>query len=117
VLDRRTLALKDSLAPRYADLVYEGRWWTPEREALDALVSVTQQRVTGTVRVRLFKGNVTPLPRESPFSLYSAALATFSRDQVYNQADAGGFIRLFGLPVRLTAQQAKKAAEAEVEAD
>lgn len=117
VLDRRTLALKDSLAPRYADLVYEGRWWTPEREALDALIDVTQKHVTGTVRVRLFKGNLTPLSRQSPFSLYSEALATFSKDEVYNQADAGGFIRLFGLPVRMTAQQAKKAAGAEVEAD
>jgi argininosuccinate synthase len=104
VLDRRTLALKDQLGHRYADLVYEGRWWTTEREALDALVSVTQRRVTGTVRVRLFKGNVTVIGRESPFSLYSEEYATFAADGIYRQADAAGFIRLFGLPVRLDAQ-------------
>jgi len=114
VLDRRTLSLKDSLSPRYADLVYEGRWYTPEREALDALVNITQRHVTGTVRVRLFKGNVTVQSRKSPFSLYSEAYATFGKDEVYNQADAGGFIRLFGLPVRMTAQQAQKTKEGAV---
>jgi argininosuccinate synthase len=116
VLDRRTLALKDQLAHRYADLVYEGRWWTTEREALDALVSVTQRRVTGTVRVRLFKGNVTVIGRESPFSLYSEEYATFAADGIYRQADAAGFIRLFGLPVRLDAQ-VKARASLEVAAD
>jgi argininosuccinate synthase len=116
VLDRRTLALKDQLANRYADLVYEGRWWTTEREALDALVNVTQRRVTGTVRVRLFKGNVTVLGRESPFSLYSEEYATFSADEIYRQADAAGFIRLFGLPVRIDAQ-AKARSSLEVGAD
>ncbi len=104
VLDRRTLALKDHLAQRYADLVYEGRWWTTEREALDALVAVTQRRVTGTVRVRLFKGSVAILGRQSPFSLYAAEYATFGADEVYNQADAQGFINLFGLPIRIGAQ-------------
>ncbi len=104
VLDRRTLSLKDQLAARYADLVYEGRWWTTEREALDALVNVTQRRVTGTVRLRLFKGNLSVVGRESPFSLYSEALATFGADEVYRQADAAGFIRLFGLPIRIAAQ-------------
>ena len=116
VLDRRTLNLKDSLASRYADLVYEGRWWTPEREAMDALVNVTQRYVTGSVRMRLFKGNVTVQSRKSPYSLYSEAYATFSKDEVYNQADAGGCIRLCGLPVRMTAQQAQKA-ETEAVAD
>ena len=116
VLDRRTLALKDQLASRYADLVYEGRWWTTEREALDALVNVTQRRVTGTVRLRLFKGNVTVLGRESPFSLYSEEYATFSADTIYRQADAAGFIRLFGLPVRIDAQ-AKARASLEIGAD
>ncbi|HEX9582340.1 MAG TPA: argininosuccinate synthase [Gemmatimonadales bacterium] len=116
VLDRRTLALKDQLASRYADLVYEGRWWTTEREALDALVNVTQRRVTGTVRVRLFKGSVTILGRESPYSLYSEEYATFSADEIYRQADAAGFIRLFGLPVRIDAQ-AKARASLEVGAD
>jgi argininosuccinate synthase len=104
VLDRRTLALKDQLAARYADLVYEGRWWTTERQALDALVDVTQRRVTGSVRLRLYKGAVTVLGRESPFSLYSEAYATFGADDTYRQADAAGFIRLFGLPVRIAAR-------------
>jgi len=113
VLDRRTLALKDQLAPRYADLVYEGRWWSPEREALDALVAVTQRPVTGTVRVRLFKGTATVIGRESPFSLYQPQYATFEADHVYNHADAGGFIRLFGLPVRIGAE-VRRRAEAEV---
>jgi argininosuccinate synthase len=111
VLDRRTLALKDQLAPRYADLVYEGRWWTTEREAMDALVNVTQQRVTGSVRVRLFKGTAAVLGRSSPHSLYSSALATFEADDVYRQADAGGFITLFGLPVRIDAQVAGRVSE------
>lgn len=105
VLDRRTLALKDQLAPRYADLVYEGRWWSQEREALDALVGVTQRRVAGRVRVRLLKGSATVIARESPYSLYSAALATFGADDVYDQADSAGFIRLFGLQLRVAAQQ------------
>ena len=104
VLDRRTLALKDELAPRYADLVYEGRWWTNEREALDALVTVTQQRVSGTARVALFKGSATVVSRESPFSLYAGEYATFEADEVYDQADAAGFITLFGLPLRIGAQ-------------
>jgi argininosuccinate synthase len=105
VLDRRTLALKDQLAPRYADLVYEGRWWSTEREALDALVNVTQRRVTGSVTVRLFKGMASGVARQSPFSLYQGDLATFGADEVYDQADAGGFIRLFGLSLKVAAQQ------------
>jgi argininosuccinate synthase len=116
VLERRALALKDQLASRYADLVYEGRWWTTEREALDALVDVTQRRVTGSVRLRLYKGGVTVLARESPFSLYSEAQATFAADETFRQADAEGFIRLFGLPMRIAAQL-KARAEAEVPAD
>lgn len=113
VLDRRTLSLKDQLAGRYADLVYEGRWWTTEREALDALVNVTQRRVTGSVRVRLYKGSVTVTSRESPFSLYAEAFATFGADDVYRQVDAAGFIRLFGLPVRIESQ-VKSQASAEL---
>jgi argininosuccinate synthase len=116
VLDRRTLALKDQLASRYADLVYEGRWWTTERQALDALVNVTQRRVTGSVRLHLYKGAVTVLGRESPFSLYSEAYATFGADDTYRQADAAGFIRLFGLPVRIAAQLERQA-DAAVPAD
>jgi len=103
VLDRRTLRMKDELALRYADLVYDGRWWTPEREALDALVSATQQNVTGTVRLKLFKGNVIVAGRESPFALYQPSYATFGKDNVYNQKDAEGFIRLYGLASRIAA--------------
>jgi argininosuccinate synthase len=105
VLDRRTLAAKDALAPRYADLVYEGRWWTTEREALDAFVDVTQRHVTGTVRMRLFKGSCHVIGRESPHSLYDEATVTFGEDNVYRQADAEGFIRLFGLPQRVAAMK------------
>jgi argininosuccinate synthase len=103
VLDRRTLALKDALAPRYADLVYEGRWWTTERAAMDALVDVTQQRVTGDVRLKLYRGTHTIAGRTSPYSLYDERFVTFGEDDVYNQADAAGFIRLYGLPMRVAA--------------
>ena len=111
VLDRRTLALKDALAPRYADLVYEGRWWTTERAALDALVDVTQQRVTGDVRLKLYRGTHTVAGRTSPFSLYDERFVTFGEDDVYNQADAAGFIRLYGLPMRVAALKAQEAAQ------
>jgi len=103
VLDRRTLALKDAIAPRYADLVYEGRWWTTERAAMDALVDVTQQRVTGEVRLKLYRGTYTVAGRTSPHSLYDERFVTFGEDDVYNQADAAGFIRLYGLPMRVAA--------------
>jgi argininosuccinate synthase len=99
-LHRRSMALKDGIAPRYADLVYEGRWWTPEREAMDALVDVLMRRVTGTVSLKLFKGSVRVMGRSSPHSLYDEGLATFGEDQVYDQKDARGFVRLFGLPLR-----------------
>ncbi len=103
VLDRRTLAAKDLIAPRYADLVYEGRWWTTEREAYDAFVSVTQERVSGTVTLRLYKGNVIIAGRASEHALYDERFVTFGEDDVYEQADAGGFIRLFALPARVRA--------------
>jgi argininosuccinate synthase len=103
VLDRRTLAAKDALAPRYADLVYEGRWWTTEREALDAFVNVTQQRVTGTVTLRLYKGSVQVIGRQSVHALYDERFVTFGEDDVYQQSDAAGFIRLFALPARVRA--------------
>jgi len=103
VLDRRTLRLKDQLALEYADLVYDGRWWTPEREALDALVTATQKRVTGSVRLKLYKGGVTVAGRESPYALYQPSYATFGRDNVYNQKDAAGFIHLYGLAIKIGA--------------
>jgi len=103
VLDRRTLAAKDLIAPRYADLVYEGRWWTTEREAYDAFVSVTQERVSGTVALRLYKGAAAVVGRESLHALYDERFVTFGEDDVYQQSDAAGFIRLFALPARVRA--------------
>ncbi|HEX7119673.1 MAG TPA: argininosuccinate synthase [Longimicrobiales bacterium] len=117
VLDRRTLALKDQLAGRYADLVYEGRWWTTEREALDALVDRTQERVTGTVRLKLYKGSATVVGRWSEQALYDEVLASFGDDAgAYDQADAAGFIRLFGLPVRAEAERRERASRAPADA-
>ena len=103
VLDRRTLAAKDLIAPRYADLVYEGRWWTTEREAYDAFVNVTQERVSGTVSLKLFKGGIAIAGRESVHALYDERFVTFGEDDVYEQSDAAGFIRLFGLSQRVRA--------------
>jgi argininosuccinate synthase len=103
VLDRRTMAAKDLLAPRYADLVYEGRWWTTEREAYDAFVDRVQERVSGTVTMRLFKGSVAIAGRQSEHALYDERFVTFGEDDVYEQSDAAGFIRLFGLSARVRA--------------
>lgn len=103
VLDRRTLAAKDLIAPRYADLVYEGRWWTTEREAYDAFVNLTQERVTGSVTLRLFKGTASVIGRESEHALYDERFVTFGEDDVYQQSDAAGFIRLYGLSARVRA--------------
>jgi argininosuccinate synthase len=103
ILDRRTLAAKDLIAPRYADLVYEGRWWTTEREAYDAFVNVTQERVTGGVTLRLYKGGVSVVSRASEYALYDERFVTFGEDDVYKQSDAAGFIRLYSLPDRVRA--------------
>jgi argininosuccinate synthase len=113
VLDRRTMDAKDLLAPRYADLVYEGRWWTTERDAYDAFVNVVQERVTGTVTLRLFKGNVIIAGRESEHALYDERFVTFGEDDVYQQSDAAGFIRLFGLPARVRALKDQQLAASE----
>jgi argininosuccinate synthase len=103
VLDRRTLAAKDLIAPRYADIVYEGRWWTTEREAYDAFVNVTQERVTGSVTLRLYKGSASVIGRQSVHALYDERFVTFGEDDVYEQSDAAGFIRLYGLSMRVRA--------------
>lgn len=103
VLDRRTLAAKDLIAPHYADLVYEGRWWTTEREAYDAFVDVTQERVTGTVTLHLQQGALSVVGRSSDFALYDERFVTFGEDDVYEQSDAAGFIRLYALPSRVRA--------------
>ncbi|MDL2267155.1 argininosuccinate synthase [Desulfovibrio sp. OttesenSCG-928-G15] len=99
-LDREVMHLRDAMIPRYAEAVYNGFWYSPEREAMQAFIDQTQERVTGTVRLKLYKGNVYPVARKSPNSLFRADLATFERDEVYNQADAAGFIRLQGLRVQ-----------------
>jgi len=107
-LDRMTLHYKEQIALRYADLVYEGIWYCPLREALDAFVEVTQRNVTGTVRIKLYKGNCTAVGIKSPYSLYNQEFATFGEDAVYNQKDAEGFINLFGLPLKVRALMERK---------
>jgi len=102
-LDKETIHYKDILAGKYAELVYNGQWFTPLRTALDTFVESTQTRVTGTVRLKLYKGNIVPVGRKSPFSLYREDLATFAEDAVYNQKEAEGFINLFGLPGKVEA--------------
>jgi argininosuccinate synthase len=102
-LDRDTLHYKDVIAHRYAELVYNGQWFSPLREALDAFIRTTQQHVTGTARLKLYKGNVILVGRRTNRSLYRLDLATFGEDAVYNQADADGFIKLFGLPLKVQA--------------
>ena len=103
-LDRLTLHYKEGVALRYAELVYDGIWFTPLREALDAFVDATQKTVTGKVRLKLYKGNISAAGTTSPYSLYSQDFATFDEDDVYDQADAGGFINIFALPMRVRAQ-------------
>lgn len=100
-LDRESMHFKEMVALKYAELVYYGLWYSPLRQALDAFVRETQQHVTGEVKLRLYKGNISVLSRRSPASLYSPDLATFEEDELYNQKDAGGFINLFGLPLQV----------------
>ena len=108
-LDREAMHLKESLMPRYAELVYYGFWFSPEREMLQALADKSQGKVTGTVRLKLYKGNVTVIGRESPYSLYSDALVTFEDDRgAYDQKDAAGFIRLNALRLRTLAMRDRK---------
>jgi argininosuccinate synthase len=108
-LDKATLHYKDLLAARYAELVYNGEWFAPLRYAMDAFVDSIQTRVTGSVRLKLYKGNIIIAGRKSPCSLYREDLATFAEDAVYNQKDAEGFINLFGLPYRVEALLQNKA--------
>ena len=107
-LDRLTLHYKEQIALKYAEIVYDGVWYSPLREALDAFVNVTQKNATGTVRVKLYKGNCTLAGVKSPYSLYNEAYATFGEDGVYDQKDAGGFINLFGLPLKVRALMEKE---------
>jgi argininosuccinate synthase len=102
-LDKQSLQYKQMLALKYAELTYNGQWFTPLREALDAFVAVTQRNVTGDVRLKLYKGNIMLVGRKSPHSLYREDYATFGEEDVYNQKDAEGFIKLFGLPMKVAA--------------
>ena len=107
-LDRQTLHYKDLVAQKYAELVYDGVWFHPLREALDAFVDKTQEVVTGKVRLKLYKGNICSAGAWSPYSLFNASYSTFGEDDVYNQKDAEGFINLFGLPLTMRALMLKK---------
>ena len=108
-LDRATFHFKEGVANRYAELVYDGMWFSQLREALAAFVDNTQQTITGTVKLKLYKGNIMSAGAKSPYSLYSQEFVTFERDNVYNQADATGFINLFGLPLKVRALMQEKA--------
>ena len=103
ILDRETMHFKEMVAVKYAELAYNGLWFTPLREAIDAFVDSTQGPVTGTVRLKLYKGNIIAAGRKSPFSLYREDFATFGQEDVYDQSHAEGFIRLFGLSMKVRA--------------
>jgi argininosuccinate synthase len=108
-LDREAAHLKDSLMPRYAELIYNGFWFSPERRMLQALIDESQHSVTGRVRLKLYKGNVSVIGRESPNSLYSQNVVTFEEDQgAYDQFDAQGFIKLNALRLRLGAMAGRR---------
>lgn len=102
-LDRDTMEFKEHAAVKYAQLVYDGLWFTPLKEALDAFIDKTQETCSGEVKLKLYKGNCTTAGMTSPYSLYNEEFVTFGEDEVYNQADAEGFINLFGLPLKVNA--------------
>lgn len=106
-LDREVMRIRDSLIPRYSELIYNGFWFSPERELLQTTMDAAQKTVNGTVRLKLYKGNCTVVGRKSDQSLYQESFATFEEDTVYNQADATGFIRLNGLRLKIQALQKK----------
>ena len=107
-LDRETMHAKQELSHKFADLVYFGQWFTPLREALSAFIGKTQETCTGDVKLKLYKGNIILASVTSPNTLYDEEVATFSRDDVYNQADSAGFINLYGLPIWVRAELDKK---------
>lgn len=110
ILDRATLSCKKEMSNRYADIVYEGKWFTPLREAIQAFIDVTQEYVTGEVKLKLYKGNIIKQGTTSPYSLYNESIASFTTGELYNHHDAEGFINLFGLSLKV---RAMKMAEAE----
>lgn len=102
-MDREVMLIRDSIMPRYAQIIYNGFWYSPEREMIQKMIDESQKNVTGTVRLKLYKGNCIPVGVKAPVSLYSEALATFEADEVYNQKDATGFIRLNALRLKMQA--------------
>ena len=110
-LDKATQHYKELISQKYAEIVYDGQWFTPLREALDAFVTSTQKTVTGEVKLKLYKGNIINAGVTSPYSLYDPEVATFDADEVYNQADSEGFINLFGLPLKVQAKLKEKNGE------
>ena len=109
ILDRDTAHYKTIVGEKFAELLYNGLWFTPLREAISAFVDVTQENVTGTVKMKLYKGNAIVAAKKSPYSLYNEEFATFSKDEVYNQYDAEGFINLWSLPLKIRAIQKETA--------
>ena len=107
-LDKDTQHLKDKLAIEYATLIYNGLWFSKKRQALDAFINETQKNVTGTVRVKLYKGNCIAVGRKAERSLYNPEIATFDASSLYNQKDASGFMNIFGLPSKIEAMLKKK---------
>ena len=107
-LDKDTFHYKQQVAITFGELVYDGKWYTPLREALSAFVDSTQEYVTGDVKLKLYKGNIIDAGMTSPYSLYDEDTATFDEDEVYNQADAAGFINLFGLSMKIQAKKGRK---------
>jgi argininosuccinate synthase len=110
-LDKMTMHKKQELGITFGELLYNGQWYTPLREALSAFVTETQKHVTGTVKLKLYKGNIIKAGAWSDWSLYSEEIATFGEDNVYNQADSAGFINLWGLPISVRAQVEAKHAK------
>ncbi len=107
-LDKETARVKQYLSIKFADIVYNGQWYTPLREAMTAFVNETQKTVTGDVKLKLYKGNIINAGVTSPYTLYDEEVATFDEDNVYNQADSAGFINLFGLPIKVRAKLEEK---------
>ena len=113
ILDRETLETKKKLGSQFAQIVYEGKWFTPLREAIQAFVESTQQYVTGEVKFQLYKGNIIKAGTTSPYSLYSESLASFTTGDLYDHHDADGFITLFGLPLKVRAMKMAEVNKAE----
>ena len=111
ILDRETMEMKKKLGSQFAQIVYEGKWFTPLRESIQAFVEKTQENVTGTAKMKLYKGNIIKAGTTSPYSLYSESLASFTTGDLYDHHDAEGFITLFGLPIKVRAlkEQAREA--------